>query len=75
MVSLGVWLTVEDSALELLRPIASSLASVEMDEMFEDTEETRVYEIEINLEGEKYLNFKEKYDQLKKPWILNALYN
>ena len=31
--------------------IASSLAPVEMDDMFEDAEETRVYETVNNLEG------------------------
>ena len=36
-------------ALELRRPITSSLAPVEMDDMFEDAEETRVYETVINL--------------------------
>ena len=46
-----------------------------MDVMFGDAEETRVYETVINLEVEKYLNFKEKYNQLKKPRILNALWN
>ena len=64
---MGVWLTVDGPALEWRRPIASSLVPVEMDNMFEDAEETRVYETVINLEGEKYLNFKEKYNQLKNP--------
>ena len=51
LVSSGVWLTVDGPALELCRPIASSLTPVEMDDMFEDAEETRVYETVINLEG------------------------
>ena len=51
LVSSVVWLTVDGPALELRRPNASSLAPVEMDDMFEDAEETRVYETVINLEG------------------------
>ena len=51
LVSSGVWLTV-DSALELRRTIASSIAPVKMNDMFENAEETLVYETVINLEGE-----------------------
>ena len=50
LVSLVVWLTVDGPALELRRLIASSLTPVEMDDMFEDAEENRVYETVINLE-------------------------